>query len=158
MKSLGLFSVIFLVSLLGCQKAKTDALPLKADNPALFGTWTWLESTAGPWRTLSTPDSVVTLTLNSNGKYLTAINGINFSEGSFQIGNGLNGGQSLHFNNLPATTISTAMNGSTLIQYGFLQVGQLFLYVDEQIQIDSDGLQLSRTPISPEDYNSIFKK
>jgi hypothetical protein len=153
-----LLSVFFLASLAGCQKAKTADLYSKADNLGLFRTWTWLESVAGPWRTISPADSVVTLTLNSNGKYATTINGINFSEGSFQITNNSNGGQSLHFNNIPSTMISTALNGNTIIQYGFLQVGQLFLYVDEEIQIDSNGLQLLRTPISPEDYNSIFKK
>jgi len=155
-------ALLILASLGACKKSTAlspDALNGGAhnDTTGIYGQWTWVNSIAGPWKTIPPSDSSVTLTLNSDNSYLTAINGKTFSVGTFQLTGTLPNSESIHFNNVPATQYST-QNGDNLILYGSSQIGELLLFVDDEVELQNDSLHLLRTPISPEDYNAFFTK
>jgi hypothetical protein len=157
------FITLIIFAIAACKKSTPLALvsdPLSnshGDTLGIYGTWTWVNSVAGPWKTIPPSDSTVTLTLNSDNSYLTAINGKTFSEGTFKLTGALPNSETIHFNNVPATQYSI-QNGDNLILYGSSQIGELLLFVDDEVELQVDSLHLLRTPISPEDYNAFFTK
>lgn len=168
MKAQFLLSVAIFSLLTACEKSITieGSRPTRdlvtngqdTSSPGLFGTWTWVHSTAGAWNTAPSVDSVITMTLNTDNTYTTAINGKTFSSGIFQFTGTPTSPATLHFSNIPATAYSTGPGGEHLIQYGAISVGDLFLFVDNEASLGNDSLTLMRTPISPEDYIGLFTK
>jgi hypothetical protein len=154
-KGLFLFSALFLGSLSSCKKASTST-PLTGQT-GLYTEWTWIGSFAGNSHILPSRDTLVTLKLNPDNSYITAINGHIFMQGTYTI-TGSAGAEMLHFNNLPQTIYDTSAPGPGLIVYGHQQIGKLILFVDQGIYIENDTLSFTRHPINPFAYFSSFKR
>lgn len=133
--------------MLSCKKEESNSYQnnLEAtDTAGIYGKWKWIGSQAFLlYGVIPSPDSVITLTIRSDGSYDIGLNGYVSMQGSFKIIQDQYNDTIFYFNNFPQTRYN---------------IGEMAFYRDEELSTFNDTLQLISYPISPEPFVSLFTK
>ncbi len=127
------------------------------DTIGIYGEWRWVVSRSGFFTDSSSTDSVVTFTLRPDGSYAIGLNGSLVMQGTYGISVQAYNDTLLHFNNFPQTSTSS-QPGVTFVRFGTINIGGLIFFVDDELSISDNSLQLLSYPITPEAYISAFAK